>query len=200
MELIKLPTDNFYIFTCFAGLSILIFFINLFVKKYTEINKMLDAANKEAIPHTVKLGYIEEEVENIKNEINLRTASFQQIFSLKYGDAEQQMKDYNIPEKVIEQNKSEEYITQFLKIGELFLALKKKHTDIKEVAELVGHKSGIVKEKISDLKKLAKLAVVMSIAGLLMIGIGLYQWHHKYQWYQDKMTKVNYEKALKEIK
>jgi len=147
MELIKLPTDNFYIFICFAGLSILIFFINLFVKKYTEINKMLDAANKEAIPHTTKLGYVEEEVENIKNEINLRTASFQQIFSLSYGDAEKQMKDYKIPGKVIEQNKSEEYITQFLKIGELFLALKKKHTDIKEVAELVGHKSGIVKEK-----------------------------------------------------
>jgi hypothetical protein len=197
MEITKLPTDNFYIFICFAGLAIILYFGNFLLKKFNALSLKVTEHEKYVVMLSSETDVIEKFVELSSKEIKLRTAKFHCSFNITYGDAKKEMENLKIPQKIIDNKSVDDYISQMLAIEKLLSDLESPLIDSKKKSEVFQFDIKKTKEDAVFLKKVILVTALIFLVSAFMTSYGLTNWYIKHQFYQDQMIKLNYENELK---
>jgi len=196
MEFTKLPTDSFYIFCCFSGLWLIYYFTNLYFKKNNQLNNSILTYSKEAETSAIKISNLEKQSDSTQCEIKLAVQLFEKKYKIEYG----KIKEIGLEELNLTFDLQKEVIEEFLRIENLLLIFHTKINDAKGDRALSKIQMKELKRNLKYLKTLSFVTAIMLTVGISITFFGLYSWYNKFQLYQDKLTRLNYEVSLKKSK
>ncbi len=198
MDILKLPTDNLYIFLTLGGLLLFVFSINQLFKSFTYIRLRMYKADKKVKSLEVNFDYQKKAHDANSDAVQMHRIAFEKRYQIKFRkphlEENSDIHDF-IPENL---NKQEvvNYLNDYREIVKLTQELEKSICDIK----LESINITIYAEK---LKFLVKDLIFRTITFSLLIMIssfviffGFYSWYNKHQIFQDGMIKTQYEKSM----
>ena len=198
MDFTKLPTDNFYIFLSLAGLILIIFFANLFVKKRIELANITNAIEDKVDKLESEANYIELNVANIVQKISFHTDHFKIKYGVEYKrHSDIKQKAEAIPSKIIQEGKIESYIKDYVAIENLRATHFKDAVQLKLAITLSKREVRILKKTSTEFRYISIFSATVIMCGIIMCVFGFKSWYLKNQFYQDRLLKVQYETTLK---
>lgn len=200
MDVLKLPTDNLYIFLTVGGMFSIIFFLNKLLKSIIEIKIKINKIKKELSIIEIDVKSFDSQFELQKNVVEMHTYAFEKKFNVKFVspeniDKEAEHEKLTIPES-IEPEQIEKFILDYEKIINNITKLRNEYDYNKKLISNISTDNEEVKTLSTDLKQQLIIYFVIILFSLVISSIGFLAWYAKNQKYQDKIIKAQYEQLI----
>lgn len=200
MDVLKLPTDNLYIFLTIGGLFTFIFFVNKLLTSFNTIKSKISKTHKEVSLVEIDVKELASQFEFQKNVIEMLIDAFEKKYNVKFespneNKATTKQKRFTIPE-TIEKNLISDFIFDYEKISEYLSKLGEDTIRQEKAVSNLKNDNNEIKTLNSELKQQFTIYLLIIFFSLIITIVGFFAWYSKNQKYQDSIIKAQYEQLI----
>ena len=200
MDLLKLPTDNLYIFLTIGGLLMFVFFVSKLLKSFLDIKTRITKIKNE-----VSLVLVDSEtftnLFNVRsNVLDMHIEAYEKKYNIKFINPtdledESEHEKFSIPTN-LEANLIDNYILDYEKIIDYSSKLMEENNNHRKSHTRLKNSTNETASLNSELKKQLIIYMIIISISLLTTIFGFFAWYLRNQKYQDGIIKAQYEQLI----